>query len=79
MNDEKYNRSLEYLRRRTRDEGIDRALKVNDIDVIIGPADSHLASTAAGSGEHDKAPFNDLALTICRIPNSYYAVVIREI
>ena len=49
MNDTKYNRSLEYLRQKTRDEGIDRTLNENAIDVIVGPADSHLASIAPGS------------------------------
>ena len=60
-------------------KGIDRTLKDNDLYVIIGPADSQLAGIAAGSGEHDKAGFNELALTICRISYSYYAVAILEL
>ena len=34
-----------------REEGIDRTLNENEIGVIVGPADSQLASIAAGSGE----------------------------
>lgn len=51
IGDEKYNQSLAHLRRVSREEGIDLALQNNDIDVIIGPADSELASIAAASGQ----------------------------
>ncbi|KAI0095556.1 putative glutamyl-tRNA amidotransferase subunit A [Nemania sp. FL0031] len=50
LESEEYDETLEYLRRITRDEGIDRILKEYDVDVIIGPADSFITSLATGSG-----------------------------
>ncbi|KAI1123357.1 amidase signature domain-containing protein [Nemania abortiva] len=48
--DAKYKKCLEHLRLVARDQGIDCALQNNDVDVIIGPADSELASIAAAAG-----------------------------
>ncbi|KAI1425000.1 putative glutamyl-tRNA amidotransferase subunit A [Xylaria sp. FL1777] len=50
LKSEEYDETLRYLRKLTRDEGIDRILKEYDVDVIIGPADSFITSLATGSG-----------------------------
>ena len=42
--------ALAHARRIGRSEGIDKMLKVYDIDVIIGPAESAMPSIAAASG-----------------------------
>ncbi|KAI1773051.1 putative glutamyl-tRNA amidotransferase subunit A [Hypoxylon cercidicola] len=47
---EQYNKTLEHLRRTSRDNGIDYILKEFEVDVIIGPADSFMTSLAAASG-----------------------------
>ncbi len=39
------------IRHIARAKGIDHALKENDLDVIIGPADSQLTTIAAAAGE----------------------------
>ncbi|KUJ15904.1 amidase signature enzyme [Mollisia scopiformis] len=46
----RYEQSLNYIRRMSRAEGIDKALSQYDIDVIIGPADSFLSTLAAAAG-----------------------------
>ncbi|RDW76971.1 amidase signature (AS) enzyme-5 [Coleophoma cylindrospora] len=47
---ENYQKSLQYIRRMSRDEGIDKTLAQYDIDVIIGPADSFLSTLASAAG-----------------------------
>ncbi|KAJ8132506.1 hypothetical protein O1611_g1116 [Lasiodiplodia mahajangana] len=48
--DAKYKKCLEHLQLVARDQGIEYALRKNNVDVIIGPADSELASIAAAAG-----------------------------
>jgi amidase len=49
---EDYQKSLAYIKRMSKEEGIDKTLAQYDIDVIIGPADSFLSSLAAAAGEN---------------------------
>ena len=49
MTHENYEQGLETTRNHTRN-AIQKSLEVNDIDVIIGPADARIASVAAAAG-----------------------------
>ncbi|KAJ5948604.1 hypothetical protein N7454_001911 [Penicillium verhagenii] len=60
LSTEDYNRHLSYLRHMGREEGVDLALKKYDVDVILGPIDSGLASLATAAG-----------YPICAMPLSY--------
>jgi amidase len=51
MTPEDYKTSLNYIKRMSTVEGIDKTLAQYDIDVIIGPADSFLSSLAAAAGK----------------------------
>jgi len=51
MNSARYESILSRLRFMSRDMGIDRTLKLNDVDVIIGPADSAFNLLACAAGE----------------------------
>jgi amidase len=51
LSDEEYNNILTFARRAGRDQGIDKTLKDNDIDVIIGPGGSTLSYIAAAAGQ----------------------------
>lgn len=51
MNSADHQTSLKYIKRMTKEEGIDKALAQYNIDVIIGPADSFLSTLAAVVGK----------------------------
>jgi amidase len=51
MKPEDYQTSLAYIRRMSKEEGIDKILAQYNIDVIIGPADSFLSTLASAAGE----------------------------
>ncbi|KAM7183330.1 putative glutamyl-tRNA amidotransferase subunit A [Naviculisporaceae sp. PSN 640] len=50
ISDEKYQRAHSHMRHVARDLGIDKILTENEVDVIIGPAESFMMSLAAGAG-----------------------------
>lgn len=51
MSSADYQTSLEYIKRMSKEEGIDKTLAQYNIDVIIGPADSFLSTLAAAAGK----------------------------
>lgn len=55
MTQEEHDGILAFARRKAREEGIDKTLKENDVDVIIGPADGplYVLSGAAGEAAHN--------------------------
>lgn len=50
MTDSQYAKTLERIRSISRNRGIDLTLDNNDIDVIIGPADSAFSMLATSAG-----------------------------
>jgi amidase len=51
LSSEEYDRLFKHLRAVSRDQGIDKVFRENDLDVIIGPGDSLMINVAASSGE----------------------------
>lgn len=50
MSDEEYNEILVFGRKKSRDEGIDRTMAENDVNILVGPSDSNLFVLSSLSG-----------------------------
>ena len=50
ISDEKYDEGFKLIRNAARINGIQKALKVHDLDVIIGPMDGRIPTIAAAAG-----------------------------
>jgi amidase len=54
---EEYDKYYLYMRKAARNNGLDKTLRENDIDIILGPGDSELNSVVAASGESFQSEF----------------------
>jgi hypothetical protein len=57
MTQQEYDDLLAYNRRVCGTEGIEKAIKEDEVDVILGPADSQLYTIAAAAGTLGSRPF----------------------
>lgn len=53
MSDTEYDEILAFGRKKSRDEGIDKTMAENDVNIIVGPSDSNLFVLSALSGMFD--------------------------
>lgn len=82
MTDSQYAKTLEQIRRISRNQGIDLTLDKNDIDVIIGPADSafSMLATSAGTIMYPSLLFvKKFAYQFVRLPNRNTTAFILEL
>ncbi len=57
MPDAEYDEILEFGRRMSRQEGIDKVMKEHDVNIIVAPSDSPLYVMAALAGSYSRVLF----------------------
>jgi hypothetical protein len=62
------------MRKVAQEDGIDKTLEANGIDILVAPMDSAICSMTAAAGKSTRLRFGNRMLTRSfRIPNRYYA------